>query len=166
MDSVHRAGSGSGCRQRLVRQIPDDASPSHAGAVVVQCLSGVHHVPHYPAPVVSAAKDKYPFPLEVDHCFYIPVSVCGRFCLFLRPQLRRLHDFHRFDGAPRQCGGILLLRGAVLPREESEEQGNRPHSGAHRYVLPLFGQPVGGKVNAFLSVWSAEIFLQMFGRTK
>ena len=88
---------------------------SHAGAVVVQCLSGVHHVPHYPAPVVSAAKDNYPFPLEVDHCFHFPVSVCGRFCLFLCPQLRRLHDFHCLDGASRQCGGILPLWCPVLP---------------------------------------------------
>ena len=57
--------------------------PPIGGAVMVQHLSGVYHVPHYPVAVVSQEKGKYTVPLGLDYHRYIRLSLCGRLCVFL-----------------------------------------------------------------------------------
>lgn len=72
-----------GCCQRIIRQVSDEAAAAYGGAVMVQHLSGVYHVPHYPVAVVSQEKGKYTVPLGLDYHRYIRLSLCGRLCVFL-----------------------------------------------------------------------------------
>lgn len=44
MDFLHRACGGDGSRERIVRQILDETTQPHVGAIVVQRVSGIHHV--------------------------------------------------------------------------------------------------------------------------
>ena len=69
--------------QRIIRQVSDEAAAAYGGAVMVQHLSGVYHVPHYPVAVVSQEKGKYTVPLGLDYHRYIRLSLCGRLCVFL-----------------------------------------------------------------------------------
>ena len=63
--------------------VSDEAAAAYGGAVMVQHLSGVYHVSHYPAVVVSQEKGKYTVPLGLDYHRYIRLSLCGRLCVFL-----------------------------------------------------------------------------------
>ena len=76
-------GGRDGCCQRIIRQVSDEAAAAYGGAVMVQHLSGVYHVSHYPVAVVSQEKGKYTVPLGLDYHRYIRLSLCSRLCVFL-----------------------------------------------------------------------------------
>ena len=83
MDSLYCTGGRDGCCQRIIRQVSDEAAAAYGGAVMVQHLSGVYHVSHYPVAVVSQEKGKYTVPLGLDYHRYIRLSLCSRLCVFL-----------------------------------------------------------------------------------
>ena len=92
--------------------------------------------------VVAQAQDFDSFPLGLVHHSDFCLPLGCRLRIFLCADHGGFHDFHRFDGTPRQCHRIVLVRGYAVPRKEPEEQSYRPDSGIDWYVLPLSGKPL------------------------
>ena len=63
----------------LMKQLPP--------MVVLQYISGIYYVPHYPVAVVSQEKREHSVPLGLDYHRYISLSLCGRLCVLLRFEL-------------------------------------------------------------------------------
>ena len=54
---------------------------------MIQYLSGIYHVPHYPIAVVSQEKGEHAVPLGLDHHRHIRLSLCGGLRVLLRFEL-------------------------------------------------------------------------------
>lgn len=87
----------------------------HGGAVVVQHLPALHDGSRDCPAVASQTEDDHPVPLGLVHHPHLHLPVGSRLRLLLLPESGRCHDFHRVDGAARQCGGLLPVRCALLP---------------------------------------------------
>lgn len=142
MDFLHRACGGDGSRERIVRQILDETTQPHVGAIVVQRVSGIHHVSHPVGALVAEKKNHHAFPLELGDCFHLDFSLRCRFRLFLRLEPRRFDDLHCLHDSPRKRHRLLPLRSFAFPREKFEEQSRRLGSGADRDDIFILGNQI------------------------